>query len=187
MVFKEEVRDILDVPKKYFICHASSSDLDMSMGLAHVIDTTYDLTRAMEKKYDTDYINTGECYVVGNIITLIVKQSSSDKPYLGDVENALEDLRNQLEEQGILHIAFPRICCGNMGLKWNDVKSIIKRVFEDEDVEILICHDDERYLVPDKTDVQDLIENKYEQLSDNEKSALYEVIKQTLDKKLFGE
>lgn len=186
MKFVEEVKDILDVPKKYFICHASSSDLDMRYGLAKVINNTYDLVDGLKLKYDEENIYSGGCFVVGNVITLMVKNKSSDSVDTYDLECSLQELREQIREEGIRHIAFPKICCGNMGMKWSDVKTLIKTTFENFDLDILICHESESDIVPDVGDMENLLKNNYDNLSDNAKVALFESTKEYLSKNIYS-
>ena len=44
-----------------------------------------------------------------------------------------------MEENLITKVAIPRLGCGHEGMDWEKVKEIIEEVFEDTDVEILIC------------------------------------------------
>lgn len=181
MKFIEEVRDILDIEKKYFICHASSRDLDMSQGLANVINNTYDLVNGIKLKYGTDYLAVGESYVVGNVITLIVKRNKYDSVLLSDIKECIEDLACMVDDEGIRYIAFPKICCGNMGMNWKDVKQIIREVFEDLDVTILICHDNENDIVPDINDVISLLKENHDNMPLNIQGSLYQTIKQVIE------
>ncbi len=176
MKFVEEVRDILDIEKKYFICHASSVDLDMSSGLAHIIDNTYDLVNGIKKKYGEDFLHVGSSYIVGNVITLMVKEKAEYKPDLSDIKDCLEELGDLIDEEGIRYIAFPKICCGNMGMNWSEIKYLIKETLKYYDVTILICHDKESDIAPDINDVIKLLENKYDAMSIEMKKTLYNTI-----------
>ena len=42
-------------------------------------------------------------------------------------------------QNGIRKIAMPIIGCGLDGLKWDKVSTIIKNIFNNTDIEILIC------------------------------------------------
>ena len=58
----------------------------------------------------------------------------------------------------------PRIGCGLDGLDWGIVKAIIKDVFEDTDIEILICVREEDKLSFDKiTDYEDYENDKIDE------------------------
>lgn len=181
MNFIEEVRDILNVDKKYFICHASSADLDMSTGLAHIIDNTYDLVNGIKKKYGEDFISVGSSYIVGNVITLIVKDRAENKPDLSNIKDCLEELGGMIDEEGIRYLAFPKICCGNMGMKWSDIKYLIKETFKYYDVTILICHDKESDIAPDINDVIKLLEDKYDAMPQETKKKIYDTIEKIVN------
>ena len=45
-----------------------------------------------------------------------------------------------MEDFGITKLAMPLIGCGLDKLEWNRVKDVIEDVFDDTDVEILICY-----------------------------------------------
>ncbi len=55
------------------------------------------------------------------------------------MRNALNWMKEDCEIRGIKKIAMPMIGCGLDKLKWDDVSKIIKDVFKDTDVEILVC------------------------------------------------
>lgn len=180
MEFIEEVRDILNVDRNYFICHAISGDLNMTTGLANVINNTYKLKDGLQLKYG-NYLNVGESYIVGNIISLVVKDISTNSVAMDNISDALVDLQAQLESEGIRYITFPKICCGNMGMKWQSVKQVIKDIFRDSDVTILICHDNENDICHDVDDIIDIIKNSYESLPLNTQEALYQTVKEIIE------
>lgn len=193
MIFNEEVMDILEVPNKYFIAHATSADLDMSTGLAKIIDNSYDLKAGLERAYE-DYVDymmnddydevkeDGEVLMYGKIFTLLVKPHSYDKVNIETVKKCMYILKDMVINEGVRHLAFPTICCGNMGLKWKDVKSIIKSCFYDTDIDILICHTDKKYIVPTKEDILDTISNEVDDdCSDEKLQKLYELVTTFLD------
>lgn len=190
MVFEEKVMDILEVPNKYFIVHASSADLDMSMGLARVLNNSYQLAEGLKRKieacdyYDYDPTDTyenigleGDTLLFGRIFTLFVKVHSSDKVDLDTVEDCIRSLKDLVETEGVKYLAFPTICCGNMGLKWRDVKHIIKSLFYDTDIEVLICHTDAKDIVPSKEDILELVSKRINNdFKDEELKDLYDSI-----------
>jgi O-acetyl-ADP-ribose deacetylase (regulator of RNase III) len=48
-------------------------------------------------------------------------------------------MRDVCEQQGITHLAMPRIGCGLDRLKWEKVSVIIQDTFADMDIEIVVC------------------------------------------------
>lgn len=182
MKFEEKVMDILEVPNKYFIVHASSCDLDMSTGLAKILDNSYDLVEGIKRK-EIYGIIPGECTLFNKVFTLFVKEKSYDKVTSENLKSAILNLRDMVEDEGVHFLAFPTICCGNMGMKWSEVKNIIKSAFYDTDIEILICHTDAKNITPTKQDVIDMIEEAIDENSDSEENIkkLYDIIKSFLD------
>lgn len=187
MKFEEKVMDILEVPNKYFIVHASSCDLDMSSGLAKILDNSYDLVDGIKRKinWNKNYSHEllGDSILFNKVYTLFVKENSYDKVASENLKSAILTLRDMVEDEGVHFLAFPTICCGNMGMKWSEVKKIIKSAFYDTDVEILICHTDAKNITPTKQDVIDMIEEAIDENSDSEENIkkLYDIIKSFLD------
>lgn len=189
MVFEEKVMDILEVPNKYFIVHASSCDLNMDTGLAKILDNSYDLVEGIRRKegingYDVYAKYFGGCILYNKVYTLFVKENSYDSVSASVLKEAIENLKEEVEDEGVKYLAFPTICCGNMGMKWKDVKNIIKSTFYNTDVHILICHTDSNDLLHTKNDILDLIEEKVnEDMSDSEEKIekLYNIIESFTD------
>lgn len=187
MKFEEKVMDILEVPNKYFIVHASSCDLDMSSGLAKILNNSYDLVDGIKRKinWNEHYSHEllGDSILFNKVYTLFVKEDSYDKVTSENLKSAILNLRDMVEDEGVHFLAFPTICCGNMGMKWSGVKNIIKSTFYDTDVEILICHTDAKNIVPTKEDIIEMIQhNVYEDENSEEKiTKLYGIIQSFVD------
>ena len=187
MTFEEKVMDILEVPNKYFIVHASSCDLDMSSGLAKILDNSYDLVDGIKRKinWNENYSHEllGDSILFNKVYTLFVKENSYDKVTSENLKSAILNLRDMVEDEGVHFLAFPTICCGNMGMKWTEVKKIIKSAFYDTDIEILICHTDAKNIVPTKEDIIEMIQHNVCEDEDNEEKIikLYGIIQSFVD------
>ena len=187
MKFEEKVMDILEVPNKYFIVHASSCDLDMSSGLAKILDNSYDLVDGIKRKinWNENYFHEllGDSILFNKVYTLFVKENSYDKVTSENLKSAILTLRDMVEDEGVHFLAFPTICCGNMGMKWSEVKNIIKSTFYDTDVEILICHTDAKNIVPTKEDIIEMIQHNVCEDEDSEEkiTKLYGIIQSFVD------
>lgn len=187
MKFEEKVMDILEVPNKYFIVHASSCDLDMSSGLAKILDNSYDLVDGIKRKINWNekylYGLLGDSILFNKVYTLFVKENSYDKVTSENLKSAILNLRDMVEDEGVHFLAFPTICCGNMGMKWTEVKKIIKSTFYDTDVEILICHTDAKNIVPTKEDIIEMIQHNVCEDEDSEEKIikLYGIIQSFID------
>lgn len=73
-------------------------------------------------------------------INLVTKEKYWHKPTLVAIRQALESAKEYTDHSPQMRkIAMPKIGCGLDKLKWEDVSEIIKDVFKDTDVEILVC------------------------------------------------
>ena len=74
------------------------------------------------------------------MLNLITKEKYNLKPTLDTLTEALYAMRRIVEQEGIRHIAMPKIGCGLDKLRWEDVEARIHQVFDEvQDLEILVC------------------------------------------------
>lgn len=147
MIYKEEKRDLFTVDKSYFLAHCISADFKLGAGIAVEFDKRFEMKKKLselvpwgnnEKFWDADKSHHGYCLRVDKVFNLVTKRNYWNKPTLQTMENALKNLRDLYYYPGI-KIAMPKIGCGLDRLNWDDVSALIKEVFEDTDMEILIC------------------------------------------------
>lgn len=130
--------NIMAVPQGYYLVQGISRDLNFKVGLPALFEKTYNLKEKLAANYDEE-IEIGEVYLVDNVYSLVVKDSSYDKPDRDVLMDALVELRDQMEEDMVTKLAIPKLCCGRNGLEWDDVKAMISFVFGDSDIQILVC------------------------------------------------
>ena len=147
MTLTEKYMDLFTVGPGYVLAHCISADFVMGAGIAKqftdkgVKDTL--LNKYTPNQWDgKGYIrvcsmtNNNTPYTVANLIT---KQYVHDKPTYEMIEQSLVELKNYLVSRTIMRLAIPRIGCGLDGLDWNKVESIIKKVFKNTMIDILVC------------------------------------------------
>lgn len=61
------------------------------------------------------------------------------------IEDGLEYFLANYKGYGIKSIAFPRLGCSNGGLNWDDVKKLMEKYLNIEDIDVYICLDDLDY------------------------------------------
>ena len=83
--------------------------------------------------------NVGQALLIDNVFNLVTKPRCYHKPILEVLRDTLIDMRDQCEYLDITKLAMPRIGCGLDCLDWDDVKELLFEVFEDSDIEILVC------------------------------------------------
>ena len=81
----------------------------------------------------------GDSLPVDNVFNLVTKHKCWHKPTYGSLRESLEMMREQMDFLGVTKLAMPWIGCGLDRLQRNQVYDIICEVFEDTDVEIVIC------------------------------------------------
>lgn len=164
MVFKEEVRDLFTVPQGYILAHCISADFNLGGGIARQFCEHYNMKERLMNGYGTDFSEVGISLQIDNVHNLVTKRYVKDKPTYADLKKALEDMKVEMKLDGQKKVAMPRIGCGLDGLDWGIVKAIIKDVFEDTDIEILICVREEDKLSFDKaTDYEDYENDKIDE------------------------
>ena len=149
MVYKEEIRNLFTVPEDYVLVHCISSDFAMGAGIAvqfAKMGVKEKLIQNWPKKWD------GHGYIIPVglkdriVINLITKERYWMKPTYQTLRESLEALKewiiseNKVPWTTPLKIAMPLIGCGLDKLQWYEVSWIIKDVFINTDVEILVCH-----------------------------------------------
>ena len=81
----------------------------------------------------------GEALFIENVYNLVTKGNVHECPTYDNLRKTLIDMRDMMVERQQSKLAMPKIGCGLDGLDWNIVRAIIKEVFENTDIEILIC------------------------------------------------
>lgn len=145
MIYKEEVRDLFSVPDNYYLAHCISADFGMGRGIVVEFNKRFDMKHKLQSKY-LDYINEwhsrgykGDCILEGKVLNLITKERYFDKPTYQSMKSALMAMQSVCEENSIAKVAMPIIGCGLDRLQWNNVSEIIKDIFGNSEIEILVC------------------------------------------------
>jgi len=145
MTYKEEIRDLFTVPEEYYLAHCISADFGMGKGIVIEFNKRFDMKRKLQSKYP-DYVNEwhhnnwcGDCILEGRVLNLITKERYFHKPTYDSLESALLVCWAECLHNDIKKIAMPIIGCGLDRLQWDKVSEIIKDVFKDTNIEILVC------------------------------------------------
>lgn len=144
MIFNEVQQDLFTVPQGYYLAHCISGDYALGAGIAVKFDEIYNMKFKLHRDYaipeGKKYANVGRALLVDNVFNLVTKARCFHKPTYDELYNTLVDMREQIEDFGIKKLAMPRISSGLDKLDWNQVKDVIEDVFEDTDIEILVCY-----------------------------------------------
>ena len=148
MIYKEEKKDLFTVDDSYYIAHCISADFALGAGIAKEIDRRFNTREELKKKYPNFYrkwistdllANNGTCLLTGRILNLVTKDRYYEKPTYRNLYHALTMMLAYCKTYNIKKVAMPLIGCGLDRLKWDRVSAMIKEIFADEDIEILVC------------------------------------------------
>lgn len=140
MIIREENMDLFTVPQGYYLAHCITGDFSLGVGIAKRFDDTYNMKKKLEYLYDCDISNlVGYAFLVDNVFNLVLKRDITKKPKYKKLKKCLLDMKEQMGYRMITKLAIPKLGCGHEGLDWQKVRDIIEEVFEDTDIEILVC------------------------------------------------
>lgn len=141
MTIREENRDLFTVPQGYYLAHCITEDFSLGAGIAKKMDEVFNMREKLINWYDSiPFKDTEETYVgraicIDNVYNLVLKKKPNKKAKYKKLRSALENM----DENLVTKVAMPKIGCGHEGLEWDRVREIIEEVFDDTDIEILIC------------------------------------------------
>ena len=145
MIYKEEIRDLFSVPDDYYLAHCISADFGMGKGIVVEFNKRFDMKHELQTYFNgylEEFIGNNyksDCLMMGRVFNLITKERYWYKPTYTSMRGSLEMMKKLAIENNIKKIAMPIIGCGLDRLEWCKVSEIIKEVFEDTDIEILVC------------------------------------------------
>ena len=134
-----EKRDLFTVPQGYYLAHCISGDFALGAGIAKTFDEVYNMRFKLFREYDNYEYEGGDSLPIDNVFNLVTKKKCYHKPTYDSLREALECMKDEMEILGVTKLAMPKIASGLDRLSWDEVYEIICEVFEDMDVEILIC------------------------------------------------
>lgn len=155
MKYREEHRDLFEVntegQEPYCLAHCISADFGMFGGIVTEFNRRWDMKNVLLQKYGDQQKNF-KAYgaavfpeevhhngVKTTVYNLVTKPTVAHRPTYKDLTRSLELMKSHMVALGYNKLAIPTIGCGIDGLDWNTVKDIILDVFEDTDIEILVC------------------------------------------------
>lgn len=139
MTITIEKKDLFTMPRGYYLAHCISSDFALGAGIAKTFDKIYDMRTKLFDFYSDYCFTGGESLRVDDVLNLVTKEKYYHKPTYNTLRQALEDAKVDCLALHINKLAMPWIGCGLDRLNQDEVYKIICEVFEDMDIEIVIC------------------------------------------------
>ena len=134
-----EHRNLFTMPKEYYLAHCISADFALGAGIAKTFSDKYKMRIKLFEKHGVYAYRGGDALLVDKVFNLVTKAKFWQKPTYESLREALERMKEQILSMGITKLAMPKIGCGLDRLDWNKVFYIICDVFDDTDIEIIIC------------------------------------------------
>lgn len=137
MIIKEEYGDVFKYQKTHYLVHCISSDFKLGAGIATEFNARYNMRK---KLLNTNQVGKyPNCILIDNVFNLVTKEYYYLKPSYLSLQRSLEMMKDSIVKNNIKFLAMPRIACGLDRLKWEDTKLIIESIFNDLEVEIIVC------------------------------------------------
>lgn len=140
MNYIEIKQDLFQMDHDYTLAHAVSKDCAMGAGIAKEFRRRFpELPNAVREAKP----NVGDAvmYQLGTykVVNLITKEYYWQKPTYETFERSICSLKDVLRENNIQKLAIPKIGAGLDRLNWDKNRKIIQKVFEDTNIEIVVC------------------------------------------------
>lgn len=141
MNYEEKRKDLFSVSNEYYLAHCISADFALGKGIAVEFNKRFDMRNKLLSKYPGYELPPigGDCILEGRVLNLITKERYFLKPTLQSMTFALLKMKDICEENNIKKVAMPTIGAGLDRLNWISVSKEIHNIFEDTDIEILVC------------------------------------------------
>lgn len=144
MTFKEINGDLFKSDNIYTLVHCISRDCAMGAGIAVTFNNKFPEMKKQLKNTIRENDLQGYFAILyrgeRNVINLITKEKYWHKPTYSSLKTSLLNAKQIILRNNIKHIAMPVIGCGLDRLQWSKVSAMIKEVFADTDVEIVVYH-----------------------------------------------
>ena len=144
MKYKEQIGDLFSCPDEYYLAHCISADFALGKGIAAVFNKRYDMKNILKRTYP-DYLaewkedgRKYDCILIGKVFNLITKERYFHKPTYQTLSGSLDKMKTICTENNIKKLAMPVIGCGLDRLEWDKVSEIVRTIFGDTDIEIII-------------------------------------------------
>ena len=134
-----EKRDLFTVPHGYYLAHCVNAHFELGAGIAKAFNSMYNMRSKLLKRYGNYVYHGGDALLVDNVFNLVTKNTRWDRPTYESLRESLEMMKEYMTLLDITKIAMPKVGCGLDKLSWDNVYDIICEVFEDMDIEIVIC------------------------------------------------
>ena len=141
-------KDLFEMGEEYYLAHCVSADFALGAGIAIQFQKRFGTKMQLIAQYpnylsiwDTQFVGRGDCILTDHrVFNLVTKRNYWEKPTYVSLYVALNEMKKLVIEHGVKKLAMPKIGCGLDLLEWRNVSGMIKAIFEDIDIEIVVCY-----------------------------------------------
>lgn len=126
--YKEVCKDLLEFPAFYNIAYGIPADLSLGSETAKRLGEYYDLEKIKDEYYFT-YPEEGEVIWTNNLFLLLIADKKYEPITMETLESCFKKLAKYCVDERVKYLAMPRIGCGRGKLNWEDVRSMIIKIF----------------------------------------------------------
>lgn len=140
----EMQKDLFEMGDDYHLAHCISGDYAMGVGTAKRFDKEMNMRFELFKNYPIPigcrHAPVGCALLIDRVFNLVTKGTRYDKVDEDVLFRAIYNMRELCESLHIQKLAMTKLACGRDKMQWKDVRPIIENVFEDMDIEIVVCY-----------------------------------------------
>jgi len=146
MILTEVKQDLFDLDSSYHLVHCISADCAMGAGIAVEFNKRFPQMKNVIKIRHRGvcsccmFSEVSPDHRIRHVFNLITKPLFWHKPSYDTLTSSLVDLQKQCLEFGVLKLGMPRIGSGLDKLEWSNVRGIIESIFENMNIEIIVCY-----------------------------------------------
>ena len=122
------------------LAHCVGADLKMFAGIAKLFKQKFGRIDELEKMN----CKVGQVAVLKDkgryIYNLITKRRYNDLPTYDTLKESLVEMKEHMEANDVTEVSLPKIGCGRNQLRWDEVRKIIKDVFQDTNIRVNILY-----------------------------------------------
>lgn len=128
--------------KDCYYAHCISRDYALGAGIAVEFNKRYDMRKILvELSKEKPKTLNEKCIEVENVFNLVTKERCFDIPTYNSLEKALLEMKEKISKnKNVKKLVMPKIGCGLDRLSWDKVEPMINKIFEDLDIEIVVCY-----------------------------------------------
>lgn len=134
MKYSEVKKDLFSVDRSWHLAHCISRDAALGAGIAVQFKRRFNLRQLNEL-----HMYVGQAVLIDRVYNLVTKDRYWQKPTYQSLRATLIDMKEQAVRYNVQRIAMPAIGAGLDRLDWKKNRDIIKDVFADTNIEIMVC------------------------------------------------